>query len=79
MTREQMLARQNELLNQARTAGRAMNADERAEFDALQRAGMPEADIPARGQKRLRTMVKAAKRRMKKTMTVPKRLLKKNA
>ncbi len=38
MTREQMLARQNELLNQARTAGRAMNADERAEFDALQRA-----------------------------------------
>ncbi len=38
MTKEQMLARQNELLNQARTAGRAMNADERAEFDALQRA-----------------------------------------
>lgn len=38
MTREQMIARQNELLNQARTAGRAMNADERAEFDALQRA-----------------------------------------
>lgn len=30
MTREQMLARQNELLNQARTAGRAMNADRKS-------------------------------------------------
>lgn len=38
MTREQMLARQNELLQQARTAGRAMTADERAEFDSLQRS-----------------------------------------
>ena len=38
MTLEQMIARQNELLNQARTSGRAMNADERAEFDTLQRA-----------------------------------------
>ena len=37
MTREQILARQNELLNGARTAGRAMTADEIAEFDALQR------------------------------------------
>ena len=38
MTREQMIARQQELLNQARSAGRAMTADERAEFDSLQRA-----------------------------------------
>ena len=37
MTREQILARQNELLNGARTAGRAMTAEEIAEFDALQR------------------------------------------
>ena len=38
MTREQILARQNELLNGARTAGRAMTADEIAEFDSLQKA-----------------------------------------
>ena len=38
MTREQILARQNELLEGARTAGRAMTADEIAEFDSLQRA-----------------------------------------
>ena len=38
MTREQILARQNELLNGARTAGRAMTTDEIAEFDALQKA-----------------------------------------
>ena len=38
MTREQMLARQKELLQQARTAGRAMTEDERAEFDSLQRS-----------------------------------------
>lgn len=38
MTREQMLARQQELLQQARTAGRALTADERAEFDSLQRS-----------------------------------------
>lgn len=38
MTREQMLARQNELLQQAKAAGRAMTADERAEFDSLQRS-----------------------------------------
>ena len=37
MTREQIIARQKELLNQARQAGRAMNADERAEFDSLQK------------------------------------------
>lgn len=37
MTREQILARQAELLNQARAAGRAMTAEERAEFDSLQR------------------------------------------
>lgn len=38
MTREQMIARQNELLQQAKAAGRAMTADERAEFDKLQRS-----------------------------------------
>lgn len=38
MTREQMLARQRELLEAARAAGRAMTADERAEFDSLQRS-----------------------------------------
>ena len=38
MTREQILARQNELLEGARAAGRAMTADEIAEFDSLQRA-----------------------------------------
>ena len=38
MTREQMLARQNEILQLARTEGRAMTAAERAEFDSLQRA-----------------------------------------
>lgn len=38
MTREQMLARQRELLENARSAGRAMTADERAEFDSLQRS-----------------------------------------
>ena len=38
MTREQILARQNELLEGARDAGRAMTADEIAEFDSLQRA-----------------------------------------
>lgn len=37
MTREQILARQNELLEGARTAGRAMTAEEIAEFDSLQR------------------------------------------
>lgn len=38
MTREQMLARQKELLQQAKAAGRAMTEDERAEFDSLQRS-----------------------------------------
>jgi hypothetical protein len=38
MTREQILARQNEILEAARAAGRAMTADEIAEFDSLQRA-----------------------------------------
>jgi hypothetical protein len=38
MTKEQIIARQKELLAQARAAGRAMDADERAEFDSLQRA-----------------------------------------
>lgn len=38
MTREQMLARQNEILQRARTENRAMTAEERAEFDALQRS-----------------------------------------
>ena len=38
MTREQMIARQRELLNLAQSEGRAMTADERAEFDSLQRA-----------------------------------------
>lgn len=38
MTREQILARQNELLEAARNAGRAMTAEEIAEFDSLQRA-----------------------------------------
>ena len=38
MNREQILARQNELLEGARTAGRAMTAEEIAEFDSLQRA-----------------------------------------
>ena len=38
MTREQILARQNELLEGARTAGRAMTAEEIAEFDTLQKA-----------------------------------------
>ena len=38
MNREQMLARQRELLQLAQTEGRAMTADERAEFDSLQRA-----------------------------------------
>ena len=38
MTREQILARQNELLEGARTAGRAMTAEEIAEFDSLQKA-----------------------------------------
>lgn len=38
MTREQILARQNELIEGARTAGRAMTAEEVAEFDSLQRA-----------------------------------------
>lgn len=38
MTREQILARQNELIEGARTAGRAMTAEEIAEFDSLQRA-----------------------------------------
>lgn len=38
MTREQILARQNELIEGARNAGRAMTAEEIAEFDSLQRA-----------------------------------------
>lgn len=38
MTREQMLARQNEILQRARTENRAMTAEERAEFDTLQRS-----------------------------------------
>lgn len=38
MTREQMLARQKELLQQAKAAGRAMTEDERTEFDSLQRS-----------------------------------------
>ena len=38
MNRDQMIARQRELLQQARSAGRAMTADERAEFDSLQRS-----------------------------------------
>ena len=38
MTREQMIARQRELLNLAQSEGRAMTADERSEFDSLQRA-----------------------------------------
>ena len=37
MNREQILARQNELIEGARTAGRAMTAEEIAEFDSLQR------------------------------------------
>lgn len=38
MGREEILARQRALLDQARAAGRAMTADELAEFDSLQRA-----------------------------------------
>ena len=38
MTREQMLARQNEILQAARAESRAMTAEERAEFDTLQRS-----------------------------------------
>lgn len=38
MTREQMLARQSEILQRARTENRAMTAEERAEFDTLQRS-----------------------------------------
>ena len=38
MTREQILARQNELIEGARTAGRAMTAEEIAEFDSLQKS-----------------------------------------
>lgn len=38
MTKEQMIARQNELLNLAKSENRAMTADERAEFDSLQRS-----------------------------------------
>ena len=38
MSREQMLARQNELLQLARSEGRSMTAEELAEFDSLQRS-----------------------------------------
>ena len=38
MSREQILARQRELLQNAQNEGRAMTADERAEFDSLQRS-----------------------------------------
>ena len=38
MSREQILARQRELLQLAQSEGRAMTADERAEFDSLQRS-----------------------------------------
>jgi len=38
MSREQILARQHELLQLAQSEGRAMTADERAEFDSLQRS-----------------------------------------
>ena len=38
MNREQILARQRELIEGARAAGRAMTAEEIAEFDSLQRA-----------------------------------------
>lgn len=38
MTKEQMIARQNELLNLAKSENRAMTTDERAEFDSLQRS-----------------------------------------
>lgn len=38
MSREQMLARQQELLSQARTEHRALTEDERREFDSLQRS-----------------------------------------
>ena len=37
MTKKQILARQNELLEGARTAGRAMTAEEIVEFDSLQK------------------------------------------
>lgn len=38
MTIEQMIARQQELLNAARSAGRNMTREEAAEFDSLQRS-----------------------------------------
>lgn len=38
MSREQMIARQQEILDLVRNQGRAMNDDERAEFESLQRS-----------------------------------------
>ena len=52
MTREQMLARQNEILQAARAESRAMTAEERAEFDTLQRSieALDRAGVTAGGE-----------------------------
>ena len=51
MSREQMIQRQQELLNTARAAQRELTADEQAEFDSLQRqidaSGAPAPAVPA--------------------------------
>ena len=60
MTIEQMIARQQELLNAARSAGRNMTREEAAEFDSLQRTHREPSRQKDRESAALRTSVQSS-------------------